>query len=164
MNAFLPGFERSGGLAVSNRKTSDDLGSTEASPDFRSDVAKGSGVLLPLRTKGFDSTDTLATPHGCGDGVFLVDKEKGFGVSVPLAAKVPISHRTLDSTEVNTADFSRGKSIQHPPLSMRAVDFRVSAFARSLSPQERAAVARRRRFRNLPWVVLAGQDDTDELP
>ena len=50
------------------------------------------------------------------------------------------------------------------PPSVRAVDFRVQAFARSLSRQERAAVAARRRFYSLPWIVPAGQDDTDEIP
>ena len=55
-------------------------------------------------------------------------------------------------------------AISNQTFSMRAIDFRVAAFARLLSRQERVAVSRRRRFRNLPWIVPAGQDDSDQLP
>ena len=184
---------------ISNRKTSDDLISTEATSVFKTALVKG-----------IDSTDTLATPHRCGDVVFTADGAKGFGVSVPLAARCESrdvvslfqteqSATTLPSGRVfrgvaekglrsiptlisNDGDFdsiealaARGVSSIHTldstdgefqtlPFPMSGTEFRAKQFLRTLSRQERVAVSRRRRFRNLPWIVPAGQDDSDQLP
>ena len=47
---------------------------------------------------------------------------------------------------------------------MRAIDFRVQAFVRSLDPDHRAGVARRARFYTLPWLRRADTLDDDLLP
>ena len=49
-------------------------------------------------------------------------------------------------------------------IPMTSTGFRARQFLCTLSPAERAAVARRSRFYSLPWLRPAGHDNTDEIP
>ena len=143
MNAFLPGFTAAGSFPVSNRKTSDDFISTEVIGGFKPELAKGLG-----------SIETLISNEGDFDSIEPLDSQR-----------LPEGQRDIPLTPCDTtscrAEVHRDSD---RPLSMRAVAFRVSAFARTLSRQERAAVAARRRFYSMPYLHRADEPSDDFLP
>ena len=160
--AFLPGFEQfplgntpapacgcTGHpyCSCTGRPAGADTATTDfpAKPRQRATSPSRSGEVA----KGVDSTDTLATPHGCGDEVVPFQTEQ------PPGAKGLHTVRTLGSNE---------GAGSNPTPSVRAIDFQVQAFTRSLSRQERAAVAARPRFRSMPWLCRADLSDHDDLP
>ena len=140
MNAFLPGFEQ---LAL------------------RDEAPGTTSGFKPGVVKGVDSTDTLA-----------------IRLNVEIQSSVyKMEHPaiTLHREETTGGEvFTKGQRIipltspkgviSNRTLSVRGIDFQVSTFVRSLSRLERATVARRPRFHSMPWIVPAGQDDTDQLP
>ena len=119
---------------VSNRKI--------PTPDFKSEVVKGSGVSLPL-----------ASPHGCGNAISPFQTKQ----SAPLFT----IHGEKPPEQLALREEARGTGIS---VSTNTFARRVRWFTRSLSPARRAEIGRRARFRNQPYLRRADEPDDDFLP
>ena len=95
--------------------------------------------------KGFDSNEILATRHHVE------------------------THPSFETTGVDTINILGGKGISstegavsNGTLSMTGTEYRARQYLRTLSPQERAAVARRPRFHSIPWIKPADESEPDD--
>ncbi len=88
------------------------------------------------------------------------------------AGNSPVTNRTTDTLRISEGSPVLSTPAENPVMGIPITDsprwdafaHRVTWFLRSLSAARRAEIARRPRFRRLPWIRLASQPDDDFLP